>query len=256
MRSFPLMSDLPQSMSTIGWTWEQFEDPSGSTKTFWLGADCEGNLWLTKLRGSFYAYREIVFARLAQAMGWSCQSSVFLSLDPVSASILGVYPGEVHAAHWFMIEHKGQPCSGDCALKFLCNKEIGTVDDLIGSEVAHLLDWPKSEYAACLFGGNEPPGRLFTTAHEFVIIDSEQMFSSGPSEFDVASWCHDLNGESSQSGRMLAEQVCADILSLSERNIKDALFIPQRIKIRETWPIEPIIWASREFAASFDGSKL
>ncbi|WP_424924324.1 hypothetical protein [Alloalcanivorax xenomutans] len=253
MLSFPLMNDLPQSVSTFGWSWERFVAPYGSSENFWLGTDREGNRWLTKLRGPFYAYREIVFARLAQAMNWSCQSSVFLNLDPVSASVLGVKPDITHAAHWFMPEHKRQLCSGGCAVKFLFDKEIRTVDDLVGSQIEHLLDWPKSEFAAFLFGANEPPGRLFTTAHEFVIIDSEQMFSSGPCDFDTASWWNAPNGEPSLSGRMLAEQVCADLLSLSERDIKDALSIPKGIEVRENWPIAPIIRASRKFAVSFDG---
>tara|TARA_A100001391_G_scaffold203158_2_gene194740 strand:- start:169 stop:915 length:747 start_codon:yes stop_codon:yes gene_type:complete len=247
------MNDLPQSVSTFGWSWERFVAPYGSSENFWLGTDREGNRWLTKLRGPFYAYREIVFARLAQAMNWSCQSSVFLNLDPVSASVLGVKPDITHAAHWFMPEHKRQLCSGGCAVKFLFDKEIRTVDDLVGSQIEHLLDWPKSEFAAFLFGANEPPGRLFTTAHEFVIIDSEQMFSSGPCDFDTASWWNAPNGEPSLSGRMLAEQVCADLLSLSERDIKDALSIPKGIEVRENWPIAPIIRASRKFAVSFDG---
>ncbi|MEQ8261630.1 MAG: hypothetical protein RH947_15135 [Alcanivorax sp.] len=252
MLSFPLMSDLPHSISTFGWSWERLT-LSGPSENFWLGTDREGNRWLTKLRGPFYAYREIVFARLAQAMNWSCQSSVFLNLDPVSASVLGVKPDITHAAHWFIPEHKRQPCSEGCALKFFFDKEIRTVDDLAGSQIEHLLDWPKSEFAAFLFGGNEPPGRLFTTAHEFVIIDSEQMFSTGPCDLETAFWWNAPNGEPSQSGRMLAAQVCADLLSLSERDIKAALFIPKGIEVRENWPIASIIKASREFAASFDG---
>jgi hypothetical protein len=245
------MSDLPQSITTAGWSWERFAAPSVPSHNFWLGTDHEGNRWLTKLKGSFYAYREIVFARLAQAMKWSCQSSVFLKFDRVSTSTLGVDPGEPHAAHWFMSEHKNQPCSGDCALRFLCDKEILTVNDLAGSQIAHLLDWPKSEYAVYLFGGNEPPGRLFTTAHEFVIIDSEQMFSTGPCAFDTAHWWNDPDGEPSQSGRALAAEVCADLASLSERDIEDALLIPQGIKVRKRWPIAPKLRASREFAAFF-----
>lgn len=250
MASFPLMNDLPRSVSTTGWHWERFAEPSALSGGFWLGTDHAGNRWLTKLRGSFYAYREIVFARIAQAMKWSCQSSVFLRLDKVSADILGVDPDESHAAHWFMSEHPNQPCSGNCAIRFLDN-EIHTVDDLFGSEIAHLLDWPKSEYAAYLFGGNEPPGGLFTCAHEFVIIDSEQMFSTGPCAFDSAAWWNDPDGHASKNGRALAVEVCADLASLKERDIEDALLVPQGIKVRQGWPIGPKLLASRKFATSF-----
>lgn len=253
MSSFPLMSNLPQSVSTTGWSWEQFAPPSVPSENFWLGTDCEGNRWLTKLRGSFYAYREVVFARLAQAMKWSCQSSVFLRLDSESAATLGVDPDESHAAHWFMPEHNNQSCLGSCALEFLYGKEIRTVNELAGSKIAHLLDWPKSEYAAYLFGGNEPPGRLFTTTHEFVIIDSEQMFSTGPSTFETSHWYNEPDGKPSQCGRALAVEVCADLTALTERDIEDALLIPQEISIREQWPIAPRLRSSRLFAASFAG---
>jgi len=255
MPSFPLMSDLPKSIVTVGWNWEQFTAPTLPSQNFWLGTDREGNRWLTKLRGSSYAYREIVFAKLAQAMNWSCQSSVFLKLDGESASTLGVDPVESHAAHWFMPEHKNQPCSGDCAIKFLYGKEICTVNDLADSKVAHLLDWPKSEYAAYLFGGNEPPGRLFTLAHEFVIIDAEQMFSTGPCSFETAHWWSEPDGMPSQSGRALALEVCADLSALTERGIEDALHIPQGIKIQKDLQIEEKLRSSREFAESFAKSQ-
>lgn len=254
MQSFPLIRDLSQSVITTGWSWERFDAPSMPSSNFWLGTDHAGNRWLTKLRGSFYAYREIVFARLAQAMKWSCQSSVFLVLDEVAASTLGATRGDIHAAHWFMPEHKSQPCSGDCALRFLCDKEIRMVDDLVGSQIAHLMDWPKSEYAAYLFGGGEPPGRLFTTEHEFVIIDSEQMFSTGPCKFDTAHWWNNPDRQPSRSGRELAAQVCADLASLTTREIEDALRVPKGVQIRESWPIARNLQASYEFASSYCSS--
>jgi hypothetical protein len=245
------MCDLPQSVSTIGWNWEQFTTSSVPPDIFWVGTDREGNRWLTKLRGSFYAYREIVFARLAQAMNWSCQSSVFLKLDSETASKFGVDPAEIHAAHWFLQEHNNLQCSAECAIKFLLGKEIQTVDDLHGSQIAYLTDWPKSEYAAYLFGGNEPPGRLFTTAHEFVIIDSEQMFATEPSSFENDLWLFDAEGLSSASGRELALQVCLDLIALTDQDFTNALSIPNGIRIRENWPIEPLLNSSREYAASF-----
>jgi hypothetical protein len=251
MSPFPLMTELPGSVSTAGWTWERFVAPSVPSHNFWLGTDHAGNRWLTKLTGSFYAYREIVFARLAQAMKWSCQSSVFLKLDKVSAVTLGVDPGETHSAQWFMPEHKNQICSEDCALRFLFDKPIRTVEDITGSRIVNLLDWPKSEYAAYLFGGNEPPGRLFTTAHEFVIIDSEQMFSTGPCAFDTAHWWNEPDGRPSPSGRALAAEVCSDLTSLTEGEIENALRVPEGIRVRRRWPIAPKLRASRQFAVAF-----
>ena len=251
MASFPLIKDLPQVLDATGWQWMRFEASSAPSHDFWLGIDREGNRWLTKLKGFFYAYREIVFARIAQKMKWSCQSSAFLHLDAQSAAILGVSTGEVHAAHWFMDEHVYPPCSSTCSLKFLIGKSIETVDDLSGSNIAHLLDWPKSEFAACLFGGNEPPGRLFTAVHEFVIIDSEQMFSTGPCELDGTSWWNRPDGQPSSSGRALALEVCREVSCLSEADVEDALLIPKGVSVRKQWPIAPKLRASRKFATDF-----
>lgn len=220
---------------------------------FWLGIDRQGNRWLTKLRGPFCAYREIIFARLAQKMKWSCQSSVFMKLDKCSAQILGVAAGEVHAAHWFLDEHATPPCSIGCELEFLVNKQIRIVEDLLDSNISHLLDWPKSEIAAYLFGGNEPPGRLFTKAHEFVIIDSELMFATDPCPFDSSSWLTDSEGRSSRAGKALTLEVCHDLAALSPIVVEEALHVPQNINIQKRWPIAPKLKASHRFAIEFCG---
>ena len=247
------MKDLPPVLDSTGWTWERHKTTSFPSKDFWLGLDREGNRWLTKLRGSFYAYREIVFARLAQRMGWSCQSSMFLHVDNRSAQTLGVSTGEIHAAHWFMEEHANTQCSAECQLQFLFGRFVETVDDLQNSKIEHLLDWPKSEFAACLFGANEPPGRFFTTAHEFVIIDSEQMFSTGPSALDGTAWWNRPDGRPSRTGRALAVEVCHDLCGLTLNDLEDALSIPQGVSLRRNWPVAPKLRASRKFAAEFCG---
>lgn len=251
MPSFPLMSELPPVVETTGWRWEPFTAPFYPSTGFWTGVDREGNRWLTKLTGGFCAYREIVFARLAQAMNWSCQSSVFMRLDRQSAQVLEEPAGSIHAAHWFLDEHPHPPCSTGCALEFL-NKDIQTVEDLMGSNIAHLLDWPKSMFAAYVFGGLEPPGRLFTTAHEFVIIDSENMFHNGPSMFDTAPhWWNEPDGRPSRAGRALALEVCRNLSALLDSQIQTALQVPAGIKFRRTWPIAPKLAASRKFASRY-----
>jgi hypothetical protein len=248
MPSFPLMPALPQLVDSTGWSWERFTAPVAPSDNFWLGVDRGGNRWLTKLSGGFCAYREIVFARLAQAMGWSCQSSVFLRLDKGSAQTMGVSADEIHAAHWFMNEHPIASCTHDCAHTLLRNRQVRTVDDLAESGIAHLLDWPKSEFAAHLFGGNEPPGRLFTVSHEFVIIDSELMFGSGPCSFETANWWNEPDGQPSRSGRALALDVCRDFSSLSDCAIEMALRVPNEIAINMNWPVAPMLRESRKFA--------
>ena len=248
MASFPLISELPQLVETVGWTWKPFQAPSVSSYGFWLGSDGNGNRWLTKLGGSFRAYREIVFAKLAQAMGWSCQSSMFVRIDRHSAAVLNVPAGEVHSAHWYMDEHPQSLCSSSCPLAFIRNRSIQGIEDLEGSDIAHLLDWPKGELAAYLFGGHEPPDRLFTFDHELVIIDSELMFASDPCHFKTSPWLSHRDGSPSLRGRALAREVCCDFASLLDSDLEYALRVPKGIRIERPWPIASILRKSRKVA--------
>lgn len=254
MSSFPLMRELPSVVETIGWNWQSFKAPAAPSRNFWLGIDRDGNRWLTKLTGDFYAYREIVFARLAQQMGWSCQSSFLMRLDEESAKAIGAQPGGLHAAHWFMDEHADPPCGKGCSLESLVRRSIRTVEDIAEVSVAHILDWPKSELAACLFGGNEPPGQLVTKQHEFVIIDSELMFATGPCGFDSARWWGD--GDTPiPSGVALAKEVCSDFLDLGLPYLRRALSLPENVRVSETWPIAPLLYRSFAYAHAFISSK-
>lgn len=56
------MHDLPPAIECTGWEWERFTAPGESSYNFWAGIDRDGNRWLTKLKGGFYAYREKMFA--------------------------------------------------------------------------------------------------------------------------------------------------------------------------------------------------
>jgi hypothetical protein len=248
MSSFPRISELPKSIDTDGWDWQQVRRTGHPSDGFWLGTDKQGNRWLTKLRGSFYAYREILFGRLAQAMNWSCQSSLFIRIDRDSAKLLGCRAGDVHAAHWYMDEHV-QPCCPGCVLDPLVDQEVHTIESLQRYEIKHLIDWPKSEFAAYIFGGNEPSGKFFTAAHEFVIIDSEQMFSTDPCSFDSASWLKKPDGSPSESGKALAIEVCTEIASLPSELVAQALILDSDLRIELRWPIAPKLRASIAFSS-------
>lgn len=247
MLSFPQIADLPRVVDTTGWRWEPFTEPFLSSDDFWLGTDTKGNRWLTKLRGDFRAYREIVFGRLVQNMGWSCQSTVFMRLDASSANLLKKKPGSVHAAHWFLDEHLHQQCGDNCGLAPIIGKAVGSVEDLSAFSISHLMDWPRSEMAACLFGGNEPPGHLFTATHEFVIIDAELMFSTEPCSPDCTAWWGNRD-DPHLSALNLAQEVCDQFLSLGHVGLQKALDIPHEISIIEQWPIAPILFASYSYA--------
>lgn len=250
MRSFPPMSDLPEVVDTTDWQWSPFEAPVAPSSGFWLGIDKRGQRWLTKLTGPFYAYREIVFARIAQQMGWSCQSSVFMRVDSASASQLGVEAGSVHAAHWFLDEHTHPPCGSSCVLEPLVGKAVSRVEDIADLKVSSIMDWPKSDFAACLFGGNEPPGRLFTASHEFVVIDSELMFSTGPSSLSGTVWWGE-DCAPTPSGVAMAREVCSGFVALGRSFLEIALRTPARVEVGQRWQIARLLQQSYAYAERF-----
>jgi hypothetical protein len=129
--------------------------------------------------------------------------------------------------------------------------EANELDDLYPNNIANFLDWPKSELSSYVFGGNEPPGRLFTTSHRLVIIDSEQMFSTGPTSFESDPWLKKKDGERSESGCSVASEMCREIASLSQTTIATALQLPAHIKVNSRWPIAPKIRAAVKFAEAY-----
>ncbi|MDH4869803.1 hypothetical protein [Pseudomonas sp. BN515] len=249
MPTFPLVSELPTVLEASGWSWQRFD--LYNHDGFWIGTDLEGNRWLTKLRRVEYAYREIVFDRLAQRMGWSCQSTTFLQLSSADADYLGVTE-RVHGAHWFLDEHsRDRACSSGCPFEFCLDRPFTSIDDFDGCGIKNLLDWPKADFAACLFGANEPSDRLITVDHELVIIDSEQMFASSPCALSGCAWWSTSDGESSPSGRALALEVCRDIHGLTADDLEQALSVPRGIKVptRRLKDTRSRLKASYEFAS-------
>lgn len=226
MPSFPLIKDLSESIDSADLAWEPFSPPGGHHSGFWLGTDRAGRQWLTKLRGPRYAYREISFGRIAQELGWYCQSSIYLKLSAADAKRMGSRDYKVHAAHCYMQERTvSAPCSARRRIEALAGTEVRTVQDLDGVAIDHILDWPRADFAACLFGANDGPDSLITTDDEFVIIDSEQMFSTGPTPFANTLWW-DTTG-----GRELAAQMCREVASLTPDQFEDALRRPSGVRL-------------------------
>jgi hypothetical protein len=240
------MSELPEFLCTDGWTWRPFSAPVYTPSDSWVGTDPEGRQWMTKLGGSFLAYREIVFGRLAQAMGWSCQSSIFIRLDGESARTIGRSPGEIHGAHWLLDEHRGSVCGPECGLAPWLRQPIEKIDDFDRLEILHIEDFPKSELATCLFGGHEPPGWLITTDHEFVILDSELMFSTEPCGFDSTRWWGAPH--SSQRIIALSKAVCDEFLRVAHQGLDPFLRVPSGVIVDQNWSIAGILDLSTSMA--------
>lgn len=231
---------------------EKINRPEHLSNGFWLGVDTKGQRWLTKLRGSRYAYREITFGKLAQAMGWSCQSSTYIKLDSGSAKVLGGKTGDVHAVHWYMNEHVSKSCSQLCgAHQLFNNKNINSVLELESIKISHILDWPKSEFAAYLFGANEPSGGFLTTNHEFVIIDNEQMFSGAPVSFESARLLNNHDDIGTRRGLVIAAETCNEVGSINVDVLSRALVVPQGVTIDYQFKIESVIKQAIIFARAF-----
>lgn len=245
MNDFPKICELPTVLKTDGWEWQQYSTPSNPSYDFWVGTDSNGVRWLTKLKGAFSGYREIVFARLAQEMGWSCQSSVFAIFDDNSQEQLSIKEksNNIHAVHFFMEEHNFDNCSPDCPLLPLRGAGL-SIDKLKKTGIHNVLDWPKSDLAACIFGAGEPSDYFFTSSHDFVIIDSEQMFSSSPGDINQTSW----EQKSVDPGlEYLKLETLKDINALTTSTIELSLEIPPEINFEKKWSIRSKIESSRNF---------
>ena len=242
MTDFPKIRELPSVLKTDGWEWEQFSTPSNPSYDFWVGTDAHGIKWLTKLKGGFSGYREIVFARLAQEMDWSCQTSVFALFDKDSQEQLSIENGNnIHAVQYFMNEHSHERCTENCPHQIL-REPISTIKSLKGIPIKNILDWPKSDIAACIFGAGEQSGVFFTDSHNFVIIDSEQMFSCGPGNLNQTAWDKGCIDPELQK---LKVETCKEIQNLSNKTIQKSLNVPEKVNFEMPWSISDRIKSSR-----------
>jgi hypothetical protein len=105
------------------------------------------------------------------------------------------------------------------------------------------MDWPKSHFAAYLFGGLEPPGHLFSKTHEFVIIDSELMFHSDPCILSEDSWWKD--------GRQLAIEACLELSKLTEHDLEQIFDIPETVLVDGYQEIDRRFRKSQALAINF-----
>ncbi len=243
MTDFPKICELPRVLKTDGWKWERFSPPNNPSYNFWVGTDSNGLKWLTKLKGGFSGYREIVFASLAQEMGWSCQTSLFAVFDEKSLEQLSIKKeNNIHAVHYFMNEHSSKSCTEGCPIRHLgeANRKIEKLNKL---QISNIMDWPKSVIAACIFGAGEPSDRFFTDSHKFIIIDSEQMFQSNPGNFNQTSW--DTNHENIELQEIKIE-TCRNIAGLPESIIQRSLEKPNGINFKESWPIKDSLNSTRK----------
>ncbi len=245
MHDAPSMKNLPETLETAGWDWRPCDEANFEADGFWVATAPDGRQWLSKFRGPERAYREIVFDRLAETLGWSCQRSAFIQLSRADAAATGHTVGEVHGVHSFFEEHPDSRCDDiHCGFEPLIGREIATVEDLAGIDIDHLLDWPRAEFAANLFGANEPSGRLITRDHRLVIIDSELMFSTGPWNIFDTHWAR------TRSGYEMATAICRDLAALTTADLDAALRATSLVDANTVRNVSARLRAARAYASA------
>lgn len=221
-----------------------------------MGTDESGNLWLTKMRGSFRGYREIVFERLVQRADWLCQSSTFAILERNSLPRRIVRSAErVQIVTRLLLEHGQLDCKPDCPigpLRGRLNHRSG--DPLImlaASPLKDALNIARAQILAPLLGGTEPAGCLATVDHQVFLIDGELMFADNPSDVRETYWWKRPDGSPWLAGQRLTREVCAAIGSLQTEELEHFLEKPAELRIRLQWPIRPLLYRVREYAHAF-----
>lgn len=226
-RSFPLISQLPKLLDASDWSWQkppQREGRFGMSPEWWIGRDREGRKWLVKMRNGFYAYREHVFASLAQRLGISCQSSAYLLIESEEAEPrLHTRCSEPwQLALCLMDEHATQPCSAACVMSDIFGKatDFAAIRHAQVSGIAHFEDLVRGDALGYLCGQFEPHGHFFTRDHEYVVIDNECMFAGTPG----LNGCH---WHECDAARQLIIEVCRGLVHTTDQELHELAAIPE-----------------------------
>lgn len=235
--TFPLIKDLPLMAVADDWKWEgpmsgpPMQKP-GFPDRSWIGTDPDGRRWIVKMRGGTYAYREHAFAALAQYLGLSCQSSIFLRL-PTDAPPLANCDNRSRnqLAMWLFDEHKNESCSSRCLweefrMQFNARGQADDVEALLNSKVINMADWARGAILGHLCGQFEPGEYLITRDHEFVLIDNECMWNSDRIDLTQCKWLFH-NGKRSDAGVELAFEICRHLGNLQDQEIDRIATIPR-----------------------------
>jgi hypothetical protein len=253
---YPLVKDLPPVVETRKWEWRPYCTVEAVRGEFFAGTDELGVLWLTKMRGSFRGYREIVFERLVQRAGWLCQSSTFAILESNSLPRRTVRNSErIQIVTRLLSEHGPSNCKPGCPIAPLRGRLDHRSDDpldlLAASSLADPWNIARAQILAPLLGGTEPAGWLTTVDHQVFLIDGELMFAENPSDVRQTGWWMRSDGSPSLAGQRLTCDICATIGSLGNDDLEHFLDKPAGLKIRVQWPIRPLLYRARDYARAF-----
>lgn len=210
--SFPLIADLPELLVANDWRWE----PCDFRRHCVIGIDPGSRRWLVQVRGSQKAYQEHVFARLAQRLGVSCQSSVLLQIPssnfPPLADTLNMDTSQL--AIWLMEPHVPGRCGNCCLLpeERKCVDSEESLVQLLNSGLPHVVDFVKGDLLGYVCGGTEKPDRFWTVGHQYVVIDNERMFECEPN-LAACTWMD------WSTGRKLAKELLEGLASIPDEEL-------------------------------------
>jgi hypothetical protein len=212
-KPFPLIAELPALLVANEWCWE----PCSFRGECVIGIDPESRRWLVQIRGSQRAYQEHVFARLAQHLGISCQSSVLLQIPSSNFPPLDdtLNNDTSQLAIWLMEEHDSGNCAASCLFKDGLAKSTASESDLLqwlNSGLPHVVDLVKGDLLGYLCGGAEKPDRFWTADHQYVVIDNERMFECEPN-LSACPWMD------WSTGRNLAKELLECLASIPDEEL-------------------------------------
>lgn len=245
----PKIVDLPRLLVASEWKWRR---PAGDEarnlkQDWWIGTDPQSRQWLIKMTGSSYAHREQVFARLAQRLGISCQSSTYVVIE--NDSVLQRPSGDAEPyqlAIWLMEQHEGRACSPSCVCSAAINRRL-SFDDIVRAKnagLAYFDDMVRGDVLGHLCGQFEPHGRFFTRNHEYVVIDNECMFHDQP--------CLNQYSRLDEPGvRPVIIELCRKFVSLGDDELRAIVAIPKNYAISPGRDLFEAVLSARAAAGEY-----
>lgn len=245
MAAYPLVAELPDHLSAEEWTWAK-----GSLRhDYWIGTDPKGSQWLVKMSGSFYAHRERAFDCLAQSLGLSCQSCVYVTLAPGCPPPAGAGDEEPCQGALALLPEHDLSCDSSCPLRLLREQPQPEGNDrlrvLQASGIKAATDWFVGDVLGYLCGANERVDVLFTPDHHLFLIDNEQAFSSSPQDPMSFIEAETQDGSISPVAREILLPKCHLMASLSDAQLESFASVPAGYEVNALWDILPRLRRAR-----------
>lgn len=194
------------------------------------------------MTGGYFALRERVFDYIAQEIGLSCQSCVFLTLpldcEPMNSD-RNAEPQQ--GAITYIQPHAPEPCSSACDLEPWLNppNSPSRLQFLAQLRIEHATDLIVGNVLGNLCGANERGEFVVSRDHRLFLIDNELTLLIGPDVRGALEYIGTECGDNSD-WRHVAEILVPKLElmgSISDSTLKSFTEIPKGYKLREKYPI-------------------